>query len=180
MSVSLTPEEIEKLKQDFSEIAKITAPLMPSSLSQEIEELKQGLAETRRLIAELTHEKSVESEKLVEPIETVEPTTKKRRTKKTPKELATERKEPWVDVIKTHVNMDNIRNGFFELDWNQYFIVQLKNAGYGADGDSDESIVDRWFRDLARNMLAEEGMDSSRGAGFVNVTKIDNNRSIIE
>ena len=174
MSVSLTPEEIEKLKQDFSEIAKITAPLMPMSLSQEIEELKRGLAETRQLILDLTSEKSEA------PKETVENTTKKRRTKKTPKELATERKEPWVDVIKTHVNMDNIRNGFFELDWNQYFIVQLKNAGYGTDGDNDESIVDRWFRDLARNMLAEEGMDPTRNAGFVNVTKIDNNRSIIE
>ena len=173
MSVSLTPEEIEKLKQDFSEIEKIKSTLMPISLSQEIEELKQGLAETQKLIAELANNNSAEPSKDVKPIT-------KQRAKKTAKELATEREEPWVEVIKTHVNKDNIRNGFFELDWNNYFIVQLKNAGYGTDGDTDESIVDRWFRDLARSMLAEEGLDSTRGAGYINVTKINNNRSAVE
>ena len=69
--------------------------------------------------------------------------------KLSPKERATEMKEPWVTVLDTKVNPDNIRNGFFELDWNEYFVVQLKEAGYGFDGDPEEEIVDRWFRDLA-------------------------------
>ena len=34
--------------------------------------------------------------------------------KLSPKERATRRKEAWVSVINTHVNKDNIRNGFFE------------------------------------------------------------------
>ena len=97
--------------------------------------------------------------------------------KMTPKERATELKEPWVAVLDTKVNPDNIRNGFFELDWNEYFIVQLKEAGYGFDGDPDEEIVDRWFRDLARNILAEEGQDVSRGAGYINVIPIEKGRS---
>ena len=88
------------------------------------------------------------------------------------KEIATMNKEPWVDVIKVHVNKDDVRNGFFELDWNQYFIVQLKNAGYGAEGDSDEFVIDHWFRDLARSMFIEEGIDENRSAGFVDVNKI--------
>jgi hypothetical protein len=100
-----------------------------------------------------------------------------RLAKLTPKDRATELKEPWVTVLDTKVNPDNIRNGFFELDWNEYFVVQLKQAGYGFDGDPEEEIVDRWFRDLARNILAEEGQDITRGAGYINVIPIEKGRS---
>ena len=87
--------------------------------------------------------------------------------KLTPKERATEAKEPWVAVLDTHVNKENVRNGFFELDWNEYFVLQLRSAGY--TGATDEEIVDRWFNELCRNVGAEEGVDmSTRGAGFVN------------
>ena len=92
--------------------------------------------------------------------------------KMTLKERATARGEAWVAVLDTHVNKDNIRNGFFELDWNAEFVLQLKQAGYGFDGDPEEEIVDRWFKDLARNVLADEGQDTTRGAGFINVNKL--------
>jgi len=96
-----------------------------------------------------------------------------------PKERATELKEPYVAVLDTKVNPDNVRNGFFELDWNEYFIVQLREAGYGFDADPEEEIVDRWFRDLARNILSEEGQDVTRGAGYINVIPIEKGRSEI-
>ena len=92
--------------------------------------------------------------------------------KMTPKERANARGEPWVAVLDTHVNKDNIRNGFFELDWNAEFVLQLKQAGYGFDGDPEEEIVDRWFKDLARNVLADEGQDTNRGSGFINDNKL--------
>jgi len=101
--------------------------------------------------------------------------------KLTPKERATARGEPWVDVLDLHVNKDNIRNGFFELDWNPEFIVQLKQAGYGFDGDPEEEIVDRWFRGLAGDMLAEAGQDTSRVyGGFINVNKLGNGKASVE
>ena len=100
--------------------------------------------------------------------------------KLTPKERATAKGEPYVAVLDTHVNKDNIRNGFFELDWNEQFVLQLKQAGYGFDGDPDEEIVDRWFRDLARNMLVDEGLDPNRGAGYINVTKLPGGKAEIE
>jgi len=109
--------------------------------------------------------------------ETVLAQEKEELAKLTPKERANKRGEPWVAVLDTHINKDNIRNGFFELDWNDEFVVQLKLAGYGFDGDPAEEIVDRWFRDLARNILAEEGQDPSRGAGFINVTPIAKGKS---
>ena len=101
--------------------------------------------------------------------------------KLTPKERATAKGEPWVSVLDTHVNKDNVRNGFFELDWNEPFIVQLKQAGYGFDGDPEEQIVDRWFRDLAGNMLAEAGQDVSRvGGGFININKLPGGKAEVE
>ena len=96
---------------------------------------------------------------------------------KDPKEYATRRKTSWVNVIDMKVNKDNIRNGFFELDWNEYFIKELIQAGYGVDNDLDEEIVDRWFRDIVHGMLEEQGLDTDRGAGYINVTPIEKGRS---
>jgi hypothetical protein len=93
-----------------------------------------------------------------------------------PKERATADKEPYVAVLNTHVNKDNIRNGFFELDWNEYFVLQLKNAGY--KGKTDEEIVDQWFSELCRNVGADEGVSMDRrGSGLVDVTSIGNGKA---
>jgi hypothetical protein len=97
--------------------------------------------------------------------------------KMSPKERATTKGEAWVAVLDTKVNKDNPRNGFFELDWNDYFIADLKKNGYGFDGDPEEEIVDRWFRDIVQNMLGEEGLDPARPAGFINVNRITKNKS---
>lgn len=97
------------------------------------------------------------------------------------KSRATSRGEPYVAVLDTHVNKDNIRNGFFELDWNAEFILQLKQAGYGFEGDPEEEIVDRWFRDLAANMLEEAGQDPTRlSAGYINVSKLGGGKAAVE
>jgi hypothetical protein len=97
--------------------------------------------------------------------------------KLSPKDRATAQGMPYVTVLDTHVNKDNIKNGFFELDWNDLFIVQLKQAGYGFDGDPDEEIVDRWFRDIVKGMLEEDGLDTNRGAGYINVVPITKDKS---
>ena len=98
--------------------------------------------------------------------------------KKTPKEIATENKEPWVAVLDTHVNKDNIRNGFFELDWNEYFVLQLRTNGY--QGDTEESVVDQWFQDLCRNIGSEADIHMDRrGSGYINVNNLGDGRTEI-
>jgi hypothetical protein len=120
-------------------------------------------ATRRKIEAEVAAEKAVEEARLA---------------KISPKERATEAKEPWVEVLDTHVNKDNVRNGFFELDWNEYFVLQLRSNGY--QGDSDEVIVDQWFQDLCRNIGAEQGINMERrGSGFVNVNDLGNGKSEI-
>ncbi len=90
------------------------------------------------------------------------------------KDRATRKKEPWVGVLNTHVNKENIRNGFFELDWNEYFVLQLKRDGYGAEGDLDEEIVDRWFRELCANVVVDGDYGGPRevNTGVVDINSV--------
>ena len=97
--------------------------------------------------------------------------------KKDPKEYANKKGEPWVNVLDMQVNQENIRNGFFELDWNTYFIKELIANGYGEQADPEEEIVDRWFRDIVYNMLQEEEIDSNVQTGYINVVPIDKGKS---
>jgi len=101
---------------------------------------------------------------------------KERLAKLTPKELATEKREPYVAVLDTKVNKENVRNGFFELDWNEYFVLQLREAGYA--GVTEEEIVDQWFTELCKTLGNEEGIDMSRrGSGYVNFNNIGDGKS---
>ena len=93
------------------------------------------------------------------------------------KEAATAKGEPWVAVLDTQVNPENIKNGFFELDWNNEFIEQLLDAGY--KGESNEEIVDAWFRTIVTQMLEDEGVDPDRDMGYINVVPIDKNKSSV-
>ena len=99
--------------------------------------------------------------------------------KKDPKAYATKKGEPWINVIDVQVNKENIRNGFFELDWNELFIQELIQNGYGEIADPEEEIVDRWFRDIVFNMLQEEGLDTERNSGYINVVPISKGKSEI-
>jgi hypothetical protein len=96
--------------------------------------------------------------------------------KLSPKEIANEKAEPYVAVLETKVNPDNPRNGFFELDWNDHFVAQLKASGY--TGETDEAIVDQWFQELCRNVGAEAGVSMDRrGSGYVNINRLDDGRA---
>jgi hypothetical protein len=106
-----------------------------------------------------------------------EATAKEEAAKRSPKDRATAKQEPWVNVLDVQYNQDDIRNGFFELDWNEYFIIELRQNGYGADGDAEEEIVDRWFKDIIYQMLNEEGVDPRRGSGYINVSPLGEGKS---
>ena len=137
----------------------------------------------KKIIKKLLGIDKIEEETLrlkQEAIEAVKATAEAKETERlanlTPKERATENREPWIAVLETHVNKDNIRNGFFELDWNEYFVLQLRAAGFA--GETDEAIVDQWFSELCRGVGSEEGVDMSRrGAGYINVNNLGGGRT---
>jgi len=87
-------------------------------------------------------------------IETKKP--KKTTSTKSAKELATERGEPYVNVIAVELDPENIGSGAFELDWNDKFLANLVRAGYQKQANEPEHvIVDRWFQDVCRNVVLE-------------------------
>ncbi len=91
------------------------------------------------------------------------------------KDEATAKGEAWVAVLDTQVNPEDIKNGFFEIDWNNQFIEELLDAGYS--GETNEQIVDSWFRTIVTQMLQEEGQSTDRDMGYINVVPIDKGKS---
>lgn len=140
-------------------------------------EAREKEIETQLALIEANHQ--AEQQRIEEENKRIEEQELELLRKKDPKAHATKIGEPWVSVLDVQVNEDNIRNGFFELDWNELFIEQLIQAGYGFENDPDEEIVDRWFKDIIFNMLNEEGLDTSRNSGYINVTPIAKGKSEI-
>jgi hypothetical protein len=104
-----------------------------------------------------------------------DPEAARRKALDAEKAAATKAGEPWVAVLDTQINPDNIKNGFFELDWNNEFIEQLLDAGY--TGESNEEIVDAWFKTLAQQILEEENVNPNRDMGYINVVPIEKGKS---
>ena len=84
------------------------------------------------------------------------PTNPAPKPKKSAKDIATEKGEPYITVLSVELDPDNPGAGAFELDWNDKFITNLVRAGYQQKPNEEESvIVDRWFHDVCRNVLQE-------------------------
>lgn len=75
---------------------------------------------------------------------------------KSAKEIATEKGEPYVNILSMDIDPNDMQNGAFELDWNDIFIAKLVKAGYMmGPNDTDADIVDRWFTNVCRNVVLE-------------------------
>lgn len=73
--------------------------------------------------------------------------------KVTPKTIATQAGEPFVEVLGIDIDPDDPGAGSFDLDWNDIFVARLVKAGY--QGKTDQDIVDNWFRAVCRNVVLE-------------------------
>lgn len=102
----------------------------------------------KRTKVELTPEQIAERE-----AKKAERAAKKVKFNNDPKNLATLAGEPYVNVVKVDIDPENPGNGAFELDFNDIFVARLVKAGY--KGRDDAQIVDQWFQDICRNVLAE-------------------------
>lgn len=84
------------------------------------------------------------------------PKKKEQEVELSDKELANQRGEPYIAILKVDIDPDNINTGGFELDWNDKFILNLIRAGYKMKPeDTDSVIVDRWFQSVCRNIALE-------------------------
>lgn len=88
------------------------------------------------------------------PVKVVEEAPKPK--KKTAKEIATEKGEPFIEIVSMDIDPNNLHQGAFELDWNDKFVANLVRAGYqGKPTDTDAEIVDRWFQNVCRHVVME-------------------------
>ena len=134
-----------------------------------LDKLEASVEETKKLL-ESAEIKKTEAEAALKAVE-----EQTELAKLSPKEKATRKKEPWVGVLNTHVNKDNIRNGFFELDWNEQFVLKLRQEGYGFDGDPEEQIVDRWFRELCANVVVDGDFGGAVNTGVIDINTVKKN-----
>ena len=131
----ITAEE-EKLAQIERELAET------AELNKKAEELAEKLAakEAKKIAAaEKRKEKQAKEEEHAKQL--------------TAKELANIAHEPYVQILGIEVDVDNLGQGAFELDWNDVFVAKLVRAGY--PGKTDQDVVDNWFKEVCRNVLLE-------------------------
>ena len=153
-----------------------------------IDKLEIATAEANRLAAEanrLAAEAETKAHELVARAEAAkiaadaaenERKEQERLSKLTPKQIATENKEPYFNVVGFHHKPENGNFGFWELDWNEYKVLELKSLGYY--GESDEEVIDRWFTEICRESAIAEGINMDRRhMGFIDVKNIGNGRS---
>jgi len=100
---------------------------------------------------------------------------------KTAKQIATDKKEPYVNIVSLDVDLNNLHQGAFELDWNEIFVARLVKAGYMIKkDDTDAEIVDRWFQNVCRHVVMEtwEQEEAIAKSGmWVRSTDVGNGRS---
>lgn len=70
------------------------------------------------------------------------------------KQMATINGEPWINVLSLTFDIKNSKEGSFELDWNDIFVENLKNAGYV--GPTPDNVVNQWFMEICKNIALSE------------------------
>ena len=101
------------------------------------------------------------------------------RPKKSEKEIANKKGEPYVAILRMEVDPENLHQGSFELDWNKKFVANLIRAGYR--GETDADIVDQWFQTVCRHVVMEtyDQYDAMDHETYVHTRNLGNGRKEI-
>ena len=137
-----------------------------------------------RLFGGKAKEKALEALLAAAPTPVEPPAPREKKVKedpKTAKQIATDKKEPYVNIVSLDVDLNNLHQGAFELDWNEIFVARLVKAGYMIKkDDTDAEIVDRWFQNVCRHVVMEtwEQEEAIAKSGmWVRSTDVGNGRS---
>jgi len=130
-------------------------------------------------LKKFTEPKQDSVDKLVDAIKANADNVTKVSANKTEKELATERGEPYVSMLRMDIHPNNLHQGAFELDRNEIFVARLVKAGYMMkQTDTDADIVDRWFQNVCRHVVMETWeQEQAIGKQYVNTRDIGGGRT---
>lgn len=94
------------------------------------------------------------------------------------KTVATAKQEPWVTVVDAGIeyNPDGSQMSF-ELDWNNFFVEELRKNGWSGLNDAD--VVDQWFTHVCMDMMDPFGdyVEEETPSGMTRKTTGDDNKS---
>lgn len=92
-----------------------------------------------------------------EPLDVTEPAEEeieaRRHQAKVRCDEATNRREPYIEIVTMEVDYNNLNNGSVEFEWNTLWTDQLIRAGY--KGKTDADLVDQWYTNICRNVVME-------------------------
>lgn len=87
-------------------------------------------------------------------------------------------KKPWVHVLSIGFDKDNVQDGYFELDWNDWFIKTLEDSEYFR-GETDEDLVNHWLTTICQNIALEnlEDVPEQKKSRIVTRKEIDDGKA---
>jgi hypothetical protein len=71
--------------------------------------------------------------------------------------------EPWVSMPRIHWNPIGKSRAYFELEYNDHFLQQLRESGYSGE---DAAMVNQWMNEVCMGILEE-----TNGPPFVSMTR---------
>ena len=63
-------------------------------------------------------------------------------------------KKPWVNVLSVGFEEGKVQDGYFELDWNEWFIEILEKGDFR--GNTEEDLVNDWLQTVCQNIALED------------------------
>ena len=80
-------------------------------------------------------------------------------------------------------DMKNLKQGMVSI----YLAQALKNKRIVVKGSLNrvrdfiyiDDVVDAWFKDIARNILKDQGQNPDTGMGYININRMDDDKSEI-
>ena len=83
------------------------------------------------------------------------------------RKMADIKEEPWLEMPRVSWDPENSSNTFFEIDYNDYFVQDLRDHGYEG---TETVIIDQWISDIC-SAIADEMNAARMPESFVSSVK---------
>ena len=79
-------------------------------------------------------------------------------------------------IFKTKDKAKDVASEYTEKDPKRKALIEEK-AKATKQGKPWVAVLDAWFKDIARNILKEQGQNPDTGMGYININRMDDDKS---